>query len=226
MTTVTLTPKEKRKLRPQYSELNMKGKYALADVNNIGYVDLECENLDGNWGCIITASVYIRNVQDESKNKIVSWRITKKDLRRYERSGLKDEPDKHLVESLIKCLSKLDLVMTHYGVGWNKFDMPFLRTRAAVVGVKQLPYKKVKYGDVWKYSHLLFKVNSYRLETIGDLYGFKLKTKLDPKYWRGAKIGNKKSIDYILKHNKKDVLLTYKIHKEIESMMPVPAVYL
>ena len=204
----------------------MKQKYELYGIENIGYLDIEATNLKANFGYILSWSMIIRNTQT-GKTKLVYDVVSKKDFDRATRA--RDiSIDKRILESLVKEIKNMDMLVGHYFHGWNKMDIPFIRTRCIYNKVDGLPkHRQVRYGDTWTMAHKCYSLNSYRLDAVSDMMGIKTKktpvTGLD---WQRAQRGDKESLKYVLDHNIKDAKINYLVHKEVEEFVPIPSAYI
>jgi len=167
----------------------------------IGFLDIEATNLDANWGIMLSYCI-----KDSESKKIYEDVITKKDI------NSKNE-DKRIVENCIEDMMRFDRIVTWYGA---RFDIPYIRTRALILDIIFPQFGSQFHKDAWFISRAKLKLNSNRLETVArSILGKTQKTHLDPKYWRWAIRGDKKSLDYILDHNRKDVLDLEKIWNKI-----------
>jgi uncharacterized protein YprB with RNaseH-like and TPR domain len=114
-------------------------------------------------------------------------------------------------------MGKYDIIYAHYGSD-RRFDIPFIRTRALKHNMEGLIPKRNQLFimDTYPISRNKLKLHSNRLDSIGEHLGCKTgKTRLSPNMWQRAAIGDKKALDYIVDHNKKDVQLLEEIHKRI-----------
>ena len=164
-------------------------------IEKVGFLDIEATNLEANFGFMLTYCI-----KDGNSNQILSGTINQEDIKKYP----VDKPDKGLVEKCVTDMLKFDRIVAHYG---RKFDLPFIRTRALIDGVKFPPYKSLAFDDTWRWAKDKLKLNSNRLETVCQtIFGETNKTHIEYKYWVGGSRGDKKSLNYILDHNKKDVI--------------------
>jgi len=166
----------------------------------IGFLDLECSNLHANWGIILSYSIKVKG-----KDKIYSRVINKKELGTC--------LDKKIVEQCIKDIGNFDRIVGYYS---TKFDIPFLRTRAISTGVPFPGYGGFLHTDVYYMARNKLCLNSNRLDTVAAaLFGETQKTRLEPKYWTKALMGDAKALACILDHNKKDVLELEKVYNAL-----------
>ncbi len=168
----------------------------------IGFLDIETSNLQADFGIIFSYCI-----KDSKSDKIYEAVITPRDLKRA------GEEDTHIVERCIEDIGQFDRIVTYYG---KRFDIPFLRTRALVCGVPFPEYGTLVHTDLYDVVKRKFRLHSNRLEAAcRTLLGKTQKTHIDPKYWRAALRGDKKALDYILDHNRKDVLDLEKLYNHI-----------
>lgn len=166
----------------------------------IGFLDIETSNLDANWGIILSYCI-----KDKDSDKIYSEVINEKDIKKYPQ----DQTDNRIVRKLIKDLGQFDRVVTHYG---RRFDIPYIRTRALIMEIPFPFFGSIQNDDTWVIARRKLKLNSNRLDTIERaLFNETQKTRLEPKYWIAGSRGDKRALNYILEHNKRDVLALEKI---------------
>lgn len=170
----------------------------------IGFYDIECSNLDADFGIILTYAIKVLG-----KNEYYNGRITKEAI---DAAKAGDE-DKLVVRQLVDDLQKFDLLIGYYS---SRFDMPFIRTRALTCGIDFPEYGSVKHIDLYFTIRGKFKLSSNRLENACRvILGKTEKTRVDGKYWRAATRGDKKSLDYIAEHNKYDVDDLEKLYNKV-----------
>jgi len=88
-------------------------KYDWWTNKRIAYLDIETSDLKADFGIVLSWCLKFKN-----EKFIYSDVITKKDIENR-------TFDKRIIESLLKELEKVDIVVTYYG---TNFDIPFLRT--------------------------------------------------------------------------------------------------
>lgn len=160
-------------------------------VERKGFVDIETSNLKANFGIVLC------------------WCILDEQGHRYEDVINLDDvqsgnEDKRLIENCINCFSNFDRLIGHYS---TYFDIPFLRTRALIHGIK-FPQHGTKYHtDVWKMAKHSLCLHSNRQDVIAEsLYGKTCKTRISHPAWRKAMMGDAKSAAEVLDHCRKDVM--------------------
>ena len=171
----------------------------------LGFLDIETSNLDANFGIMLTYCI-----KDAAGEQILAAAITPDDIKKYD----SDKSDTRIVQQCIDDIQKFDTLVTFYG---KRFDVPFLRTRALVDGLKFPVFGSIKHIDVWDWARKKLRLNSNRLEVVcRTLFGETDKTHIEYKYWIGAARGDKDSIAWILDHNEKDVTDLERVFYKLE----------
>jgi len=174
------------------------------NTERIGFLDIETTNLDANFGIMLSYCI-----KDSDSKKIDEAVITVADIK----NGTAGDEDCRVVKKCVEDLQKYDKLVTYYGV---RFDMPFIRTRAVSMGIPFPSYGTIKHQDVYFLVRNKFKLNSNRLENACRvLLGASDKTKIDYKHWRAAARGDKKALDYVVEHNRYDVLDLEKLYLKV-----------
>jgi len=200
------------------------GRYAIYDIERIGYVDIEATNLKAQVGHILSI---VNVVRDVIKNKIVETRVYEMSKKEHDDSvkrGVMD-PDKRIVEEFFEDTLDNDLLIGHWFHGRKRFDMPFLRTRAMLMKIdNHIPnYGYWRFGDTWRLGSQTLNSLGYKLNTLGQITGSPVeKTKLSGEMWWLASKGDKKRMKYVVDHNVKDCKITYKVHKQLERFNAIP----
>lgn len=147
--------------------------------------DLEATNLAANIGFIVCACV-----QDVDTKQLWTYRIDRTKEWKREKWN-----DKGVLVPLMAKLAEADVIVGHYA---QRFDVPYIRTRALVHGLGDLA--PVPLIDTWRVARNGLKLHSNRLQSLIDLLGKKDKTTLKLPIWTKAATGDKKSIQYIVDH--------------------------
>lgn len=205
----------------------MREKYIEQGILKLGYVDIESSGLSADFDFMITYAVLVRDILTR-KTIIRHGRITVDDLERAKKEGDADRIDARLLEKLMEDISDIDCIIVHWGIGKHRHDIPFIRSRMAINQISGFPkHRMVRFGDTQRWSSQIHRLRNNGLGTIADAYGLSThKTPVKTKDWKKASMfADKKAIDYILNHNIKDVIITYKVHKHIEDYVPLPSIY-
>ena len=212
--------------KKDYPYLTMKQKYALYNIETIGYLDIETSGLTADFDVMLSWANCIRDVKT-GKRKIEHDVVTKKDFNLAYRKSNADLVDKRITQSVIKTINKCDLVIGHWFIGKHRHDIPFIRSRCVINHVSGFPqHRQIRYADTQKYGSLLYRLHNNGLDSIARMFNLSVeKTRLDAKIWKNARIGVPSALRYILKHNLIDVKLTADIHQGMERYVPIAAIY-
>jgi len=169
----------------------------------VGFLDIEASNLKANFGIMLSYCI-----KPAGSKKILCGVVSARDLKK----GIED---RNLVRKCIADLQKFDRIITHYG---TYYDIPFVRTRALMQKIPFPRYGEILHTDCWKMARKALCIHSNRQDTIAEaLQGKTLKTRIKNKYWIHGLQGDTKSLQYILNHNKKDVV---DLEKNYNSLLP------
>jgi len=209
----------------------MQQKYKLYDIHKIGYLDIEASNLKANFGFMLSWAMIVRDATKANPkyDKLFSAVITRNDINRaYKERNI--SADKKILEKLMKTIKdeKIDLLVGHYFHGWNKMDIPFIRTRCIMNKIEGFPkHRKVKYADTWSMAHKLYSIHRYSLDAVSQMMGIKTKkTPVDGLSWQLAQQGDPKELANVLDHNIRDVEITADVHRKCENYVNIPATYI
>jgi uncharacterized protein YprB with RNaseH-like and TPR domain len=159
----------------------------------IGILDIESSGLKANFAKILSYCI------KDYHGKILGRALTPKEC-------LGSDKDKILIEELVEDMKKFDRIVTFYGAG---FDIPFIRTRAVHHGIDFPSFGELHHTDLYFVIKHKFKLHSSRLQSACDFFNIPSKGhKMDWKVWEEAMCGEKKALDFILTHNKEDVIST------------------
>lgn len=112
--------------------------------------------------------------------------------------------EKNLLKVVSERLLKADVWLTHFGT-W--FDIPFVNSRLLYHNLPILP-PTFNHIDTWKISKNRLKLRNNRLITISEFLGTEdEKNAIKPEQWIRALGGHRKSMDYIVEHCRRDVLV-------------------
>jgi len=167
----------------------------------MGFLDIETSNLKGNMGVI-----YSYCIKDADSETIYERVVTKKEL-------FSDDMDKKVVQQLVKDINKFDILVTYYG---TRFDIPFIRTRAVHHGIDYPGYGDNIHIDLYYLIRNKFNLTRNSLKVACEfLLGHSDKSMVEWKYWMKAMQGNKEALEYIVEHNRYDVLDLQKLYDKV-----------
>jgi len=188
-----------------HSMLDHPGCYERDGAPRLGFFDIEASNLDADYGQLLSYCI-----KDGNSEEIFWGCITKEDIF----TSPPGQADKRIVEQCIEDFKKFTKIVTFYGA---RFDMPYIRTRALANGLEFPPYGALFHRDIWFTVRGKCKLSSNRLENACRvLLGKTSKTRIEPKHWHGALQGDEKSLNYVLAHNKFDVIDLEKLYNKVE----------
>lgn len=168
----------------------------------IGYLDIETSSLKADVGIMLTWAIKTRD-----KDEYLTGRITKEEIFEY-------KFDKRICQELLAALDRYDVIVTHYGTG---FDIPFMRSRCLWWKLPFPTFGYVKHKDTYYMVKRLLKLHRNSLESATQFLGIKGKNHVDLELWRLATYGDQKSLDYVYDHNIRDVAILEKLHKRLEA---------
>ena len=175
---------------------------------SIKLFDLETTHLKGNMGFILCAVA-----KELDSDECWTWRIDK--LPGYGKTPKSFTDDSVIVEELIEFLSDADAIVAHYG---DRFDRPFLNTRALLNGLAPLPPLNVI--DPWKVARKHLALTSNRMGTIADLFtNATQKYQLPWEAWRNAQFGDKQAMDSLTEYCINDVETLEDVYKGIRPLI-------
>lgn len=190
--------------------------YARKDGERIGFLDIESGgSLDADWGFLLTYCI------KQLDGPIIEGSITPAEVRKpLMNNGTKD---KRLLQKFCKDVWNFDTLVVYYGKDtggrYQRHDIPFLRTRAAKWGVKGFPmWKQMKIIDLFDIVKAKFKLSKRSMANACRLFGIKSKASpFNMEVWQDALAGHQAALDYIMKHNREDVISTEKLFKKLMS---------
>jgi len=191
------------KERPWESDVGAPG------VERVGFCDIETSNLAATFGYIFSYCI------KELDGKILEYVIKPSDIK-------KGEFDKNLMKQFCEDIRNFDRIVVYWGKDW-RFDIPYLRTRAVYHGIDFPKYKALVVNDLFDIVKKKLKLHRNRLETACEFFSIPCKGhRLDPNVWQRAMAGDKKSLLWILEHNREDVISTEILWKKLREFSNSP----
>ena len=173
-------------------------------MTKVFVTDIEATNLAADIGFIICAGV-----QDVDTGKEWMYRIDR--TKEWKTAKWNDHG---VVKPLLDKLGEADILVAHYG---QRFDIPYIRTRALVHGLPDLA--PIPLIDSWRVIRNGLKLHNNRLQSLIDLLDAKDKTQLKLPIWTKAAAGDKRSIQYIVDHCVQDVRSLTACYKSIRHII-------
>lgn len=167
----------------------------------IGYFDIETTaDFNADWGTTLSWCI------KEKDGGIKSSVINKKEL-------FDETYDKRVVQEFVNELRNYRIIIGYYS---DRFDMPFMRTKALHYGIDFPGYGELYHWDLYYTVKNKLKLSRNSLDNACEYLGISGKTPIEKEIWMSARYGNPKSLAYVLEHNKADVIITEKLHNKIE----------
>jgi len=169
------------------------------------FLDIEASNLAASIGFLLSVGYKWGHEKKPHVLRVDSTKEWKKD----------HTDDRGLLKAFEPVWNEADLVVHHFG---DFYDVPFLQTRRIINNMTKMP--DVRSVDTWRIARKLMKFHNNRLVTLEGALGCPYaKTKVDFKHWTKAMVGVKASMDYIVEHNKLDVLVLEWVYNKIAPML-------
>jgi len=166
----------------------------------VGFLDIETTSLNAAFGYIISYCF------KELDGPIYEYCITPKQIR----GGTFDQK---LLEQFSKDCRHFDRWVVHWGKD-ARHDIPFLRTRSIKWGIPFPEYQEHYVTDTWDMAKRKLNLHSRSLWSICDFLEVPAKGhRLNPDIWQKAQMGDKAALDWILEHNREDVMSTEAVWK-------------
>ena len=111
-------------------------------------------------------------------------------------------------------MRKFDRLVTFYG---SMFDLPFLRGRAEMYGLKNFPvFGEISGTDLYWTVKNRFKFSRKSLGVTCKNLGIAAKGhQMYPEQWKGARRGDFKALNFVWTHNKEDVVSTGALYERV-----------
>lgn len=171
----------------------------IGDDPKIGIFDIETAfGFNADTGFIIC---YVLKTYHQKQMRYAS--ITNKNVMDF-MYGDEMSIDHDVVKKMVDDMKRYDVLVTYNG---SRFDIPYSRTRALKHGYAFPKYGYVKHIDLYYLVKYKLKLSRNSLESACRLFNIKGKNHVDFKIWQKAAYGDQKSIDHILDHCKRDVML-------------------
>jgi len=173
----------------------------------LGYLDIESSGLDADNDWMLSWCI-----KPADSSKIAYGNVTYDDI--FDGPGkVNRQFDKLMIFELLLEMQNYTGLVTYYGTG---FDIPFIRSKAMKYNLVFPEYKKIAHIDLYYQVRSKMKLSHSSLSAATKHLDIAGKTHLDFKYWKLACLGDKKAMEELLHHNKQDVVILQKLHKELE----------
>jgi len=184
-------------------KLMRKGKNEKAKIL---FFDIETSNLAASMGFILSIGYKWAH-----ENKVHLLRID--ETKEYQK---RKTDDAGLLKQFEDVYNEADVVVAHFG---KYFDIPYLQTRRIIKN--KIKMADVKLIDTWAICRKHMKFHSNRLDAVARALKCPyVKTTVDGEKWIDAMSGDKRALDYVVTHNKIDVLVLEWVFNKISAMLP------
>jgi uncharacterized protein YprB with RNaseH-like and TPR domain len=174
--------------------------------------DLETTNLNADFGMVLCGCSKTWTEPGVKPRATKVFRLDESpEYKKY------PHDDKAVVIAIRDELEKSDII-----VGWNskRFDVPFLNGR--LVYWNEYPMEKIKHIDLMYQAMYKLKLHSARLASVQAFLGLKdEKSEMKPQIWMRAITGDKKAMDYIVDHCRKDVAVLDEAYTKLRHFVQV-----
>lgn len=171
--------------------------------------DIEASGLNADFGIVLCVGFKTVGKGRPEVFNVLDYRNKDKDLIRAERKLLIDVSEKLLTG---------DVWLTHYG-SRGRYDLNFVNTRLLYHRLPMLPTKFPQI-DTWRVARNDLKLRSNRLVVISEFLGTKdEKNAIKPEQWIRALGGHEPSMDYIVEHCRRDVLVLEEVYNLIRPLV-------
>lgn len=170
--------------------------------------DIEASNLNADFGIVLTfGSKFVGDGPKVEVLNILDYTTKDRDLIRAER--------RMLIDVSARMLSA-DVWLGHFST-W--YDLPFLNTRLLYHNLPVLP-PNFSQLDTWKIAKNRLKLRNNRLVTIQEFLKLEdEKNAIQPEQWIRALGGHRPSMDYIVEHNRRDVLVLEQAYMRLRPLI-------
>lgn len=167
-----------------------------ADLRILGW-DIEASNLSADFGIVLC--VGFKQV-GHGKPEVLNLLDYLVDSDR----GDLVKAEKRLLVDVSERLLNADAWLAHFGC---YYDLPFINTRLLYHRLPVIP-PNFPLIDTWRIARNRLKLRSNRLKTIQEFLNLKEeKNAIKPEQWLRALGGHRPSMDYIVEHCRRDVLV-------------------
>lgn len=175
-------------------------------VEKVGFLDIETSSLNANYGMVLTYCI-----KSGGEDVIHEGWLTPSDFRN--RQG---HYDKRILKQCVTDMEKFDRLVVYWGKD-RRHDIPFLRTRALMMGLRFPFYHEQVVTDLYDLVKNKLRLGRNGLQTACSAFGIESKGHpITPDVWQKAIVGHdKESIAYILEHNREDCISTEQLWEKM-----------
>ena len=158
--------------------------------------DVHIDQIISDWFCIAWSAKWLYS------NKVMGEVLTPEEILH--------ENDTRIMTSLWHLMNEADIVVSHNG---NRFDIPRINSRFIINGLSPTkPYFSI---DTCQIAKRQFGFSSNKLDALARHFNIPTKLETSFELWKKCLEGDKKSLSYMLKYNKKDVVILEEIYLKL-----------
>jgi uncharacterized protein YprB with RNaseH-like and TPR domain len=167
-----------------------------------GYLDIETSAFKADWGYMLSWCIYYPHL-----NETAFGVLSRKDVLSY-------KLDQRITKELSKeiAANKCGFFVTYYGKG---FDIPFIRTRCMKHKFWFPGWQERYHLDLYYKVKGNMSLGKKSLDNSTKFLGIEGKNHVEKAIWQKGTLGHKKSLEYILDHNRRDVEILKELHDEL-----------
>lgn len=181
-------------------------------VESIGFLDIETSGFDAKFGVVLTWCI------KRQGGEVLEGYLQGEDF-----NDKQGHYDKRILQDCINAMQEFDRIVVYWGKD-RRFDIPFLRTRAAMMGLVFPIYQEQLVFDLYDTVKNKFRFGRNSMRAACDALGIESKeTDINPKMWVDAVVGRDPvAMGYILQHNREDVNSTEKLWDVLNKFSNIP----
>lgn len=179
------------------------------EQERVGFFDIESE-LEAEWSYMFSYGILCNDT-----GKVYGRVLTPKEILSGKRDG-------ELCKELMQDFKNFDRLVVYYGKSSaRRHDLPYVRTRCLKYGLDFPKYRDMWVTDLYDIVKAKMKLTRNRMVNACRVMGIEGKNyPVNPDIWQDAKIGDKKALEYIWKHNVEDLHSTRELWLRIKDFAP------
>jgi len=181
-------------------------------TENVGFLDIETSNFTATFGVVTTWCI-----------KRYGGEILEGHLQGEDFENKFGFYDRRILQDCINAIQEFDRIVVYWGKD-RRFDIPFLRTRAAIMGLVFPIWQENLVFDLYDIVKNKFRFGRNSLASACMALGISAKeTDISPDMWVKATIGrDEQAMSWILQHNREDVISTEALWDRISQFSNIP----
>lgn len=162
--------------------------------------NIAIDQIESDWFMLCWSAKWLND------SHILGERLTSKEA--------KDKNDERITKALWKLFDQADFVVAHNG---DKFDIPKINSRFLIH--KLPPPKPYRSIDTLRIAQKKFGFSHNKLDYLAKQFGLDRKLKTEFSLWVDCMNGDDKALEYMLKYNKKDILVLEEVYYKLRGWM-------